>query len=426
MPQPPPSTAPQRQPLLDRTARRVVLGGIGGIGVALVGLAVGIPLLFPDAPTRQRLGPPRIVPPMLRARMAHAVPRDRVGNRRGPPPGDLPDEEALVVLTRRAQRDYHEPDEAPAPREVIAVQSFTADDFWWGAERWLAVVKPGDAPEATLIAAQGTTAWAWTDQLFAAGLQLGGGVADQAELARRSPGLGLDRDGLRARLAVGEALLLDGTPADTLGSAFDPATLVALPRTGPRNLAAPPPVQAMIGAHPAMATAGRTGALWFGLLPEGAGPPGPFAAGSVLGGAGPGRAPDAPPLRLWRGRLPPSAQPHGALVPDGAEPVPGLAPMARAGLLMAEPGLLLAPDAPPSVLLAEAIGPDRLRLRRIRSDGATLWATDLDFTAAILAATPDHGRLLLLTARGVHGRDAQSLASISLVDGRLIRRRFLG
>ncbi|WP_237217303.1 hypothetical protein, partial [Falsiroseomonas oryziterrae] len=268
-PPPPPPRPPTHEEMriAARRDRRILLAGFGGIAATLGGLAVGIPLLFPDAQPPARFSNYRVVPPLLRARLELRQPYGREADRRGTPPGDLPAEEALFALVRADMRFLGAPEDGPPPFEMLELRPYIADDIWPAGSRRIAVVEPGGAPDARLIAAQGDTVWVWADQLVAAGPGWMGRTMDQAELQRLNPELGLDRPGLRDRLGLAEALVLDASPTGR-GWAFDPATRIARPRDEPRTAPWPPLRPALAPEGPVTAPEGRLGDLWFGLLPE--------------------------------------------------------------------------------------------------------------------------------------------------------------
>ncbi len=409
-----------------RATRRLVVAGFGGIAAALAGLTIGIPLMFPDAQPPPRFSNRRIVPPLLRARLELRHPQGRDSRQRGTPPGDLAAEEALFALVRADMRFLGEPEEGPPPHEMLQLWSYLADDIWYSAWDRVAVVAPGGAPDARLLAAQGDTVWVWADQLVAVGPGPFGRMADQRELARLNPELDLDGPGLRGRLSLGEALLLDNAWA------FDPATRIARPRAV-FQAGGPPPLQpAAPAAGPVLAREGRLGSTWFGLLPEGMAIGGSVAAQDDAGGFLPALA---EPIggRLWRGRVrdrPPGAggsagtSPAATDVLDGAQPVQGLDPIPSGGLVMAGPGRLLGLDGPPSLLLAQVGREPGLResLRRLRLDGATLWETALPTTEQLNAAFVEPGRLWLLAHPGGLSQDIHAIA---LDDGRILRTRHI-
>ncbi|PWS33997.1 hypothetical protein DFH01_27050 [Falsiroseomonas bella] len=402
-----------------RSGRRLVIGGIGAIGALLAGLVVGIPALFPDAQPKQRFDNRRIIPPLLRARMELRRPGGREADQRGTLPGDLDEQEALLVLSRVEMRDWNLSVETPAQREMLEVTSYLADDIWRAAQVRVAVVPVGGAPDARLIAAQGNTAWVWADQLVAAGPGFMGKTLDQAELARLNPELDLDRPGLRGRLSLAEALVLDGTASGRGGFAFDPATRIAHRRSDPRDAPLPPLFRAAAFAGPALAREGRVGATWFGLLPAEMAISGAVAAQDA-GGAFLPPMPEPGPMRLWRGRVRDGG--GAADVLEVAEPVAGVAPLPAGGLLVEAPGRLLAPADPPSILLAQigAVGGMEEWVRRIRPDGTTLWEATLPTAEHIAFAMTEPGRLWLLATPD---RLSQTLHAIALADGRILRSR---
>ncbi|WP_372617517.1 hypothetical protein [Falsiroseomonas sp.] len=396
-----------------------MIGGIGAIGALLAGLTVGIPALFPEAERKQRFDNRRIIPPLLRARMELRQPAGREADPRGTLPGDLGAEEALLVLSRVEMRDWDVPLETPAQREMLEVTSYLADDIWRAAQVRVAVVPTGGAPDARLIAAQGDTAWVWADQLVAAGPGWMGRTMDQAELMRLNPDLGLDRPGLRGRLSLAEALIVDGASSGRGGFAFDPDARIAAPRGAPRAEPWPPLYPAPAFAGPALAREGRIGAAWFGLLPA------EMAITGAVGVQDEGGAflppmPQAGPSRLWRGRVRDAEGGGGVL--EVAEPVPGVAPVPAGGLLVAGPGRLLGLEDPPSILLAQVgqvSGMDEW-VRRLRLDGTTLWETPLPTAEHIAFAMVEPGRLWLVATPD---RMSQDLHAIALADGRIIRTR---
>ena len=409
-----------------RRDRRLILAGFGGIAAILGGLAVGIPLLFPDAQPPPRFSNHRIVPPLLRARMALRQPYGREADRRGTPPGDFPPEEALFALVRADMHFLGASQDGPPPFEMLQLWAYLADDVWYSTWKRVAVVEPGGAPDARLIAAQGETVWAWADQLVAVGPAPFGREADQAELARLNPDLGLDRPGLARRLGLAEALILDPGPAGRDGWAFDPATRIASPRGAPRGAPLPPVFPPTGFTGPALAREGRLGATWFGLLPEGMAITGAVAAQDASGAFLP-PTPQDMPARLWRGRIraaTPDAPPAATDVLDAAEPVPGVEPLRAGGLLLSGPHRLLSLPDPPSILLAQAGAVPTMPewVRRLRLDGTTLWQADLPTTEQIGWALAEPGRLwLLATPRGL----SSDLHAIAPGDGRIIRTRHL-
>jgi hypothetical protein len=404
-----------------RSGRRLVIGGIGAIGALLAGLVVGIPALFPEAQPKQRFDNRRIIPPLLRARMQLREPQGSDARQRGTPPGDLGADEALLVLSRVEMRDWNVPTETPAEREMLEVTAYLADDIWRAAQVRVAVVPTGGAPDSRLIAAQGNTAWVWADQLVAAGPGFMGKTADQAELIRLNPELGLDRPGLARRLSLAEALVLDGTASGRGGFAFDPETRIAHRRADPRATPLPPLFPAPAFAGPALAREGRVGATWFGLLPAGMAITGAVGAQGV-GGAFLPPMPQPGPMRLWRGRVRDGA--GAAEVLEAAEPVAGIEALPAGGLLAAGPGRLLAPADPPSILLAQVgeLGAASEWVRRLRLDGTPLWEAALPTSERVDFAMVEPGRLWLLTTPlGM----SQSIHAIALADGRIIRTRLV-
>lgn len=420
-----PPPPPQRQPLIDKTARRLLIGGFGGIAALLVGMAVGIPLLFPDAVRTQRRGPVRLASPLLRARTSPIITMGRQGNRRASPPGDLGPEDGLFVLTRQTEQDFDDPPDAPAPRERLSLQWYLADDLWETESRALAVLAPGGAPGATLLAAQGGTVWVWMEGLLAFRAESIPRIGRPEDLVRLNPDLGLDRPGLRARLSLAEALVLDGSAQDRAGWAFDPATWTAYRRSEPRAEPLPPPQRPAEGAGRAME--GRIGATWFGLLPPDMTIAGPVSARDASGAFLPPQ-PDDGPLRLWRGRVRATAAdaPAGeADVLEGAAPVLGLEPVLEAGLLTAGPGRLLTVADPESVLLARRRQPllSARFLTRLRLDGGVLWESEIPFADDILSALAEPARLFVLAARD-SGRDqSYAIHALAPFDGRVVRSR---
>lgn len=405
------------------------MAGLGGIAAALVGVTVGLPLLssFSEAPRRQRFDNHRVIPPLLRARMDLRPPHSRRADGRGTPPGDLAAEEALLVLTRAEMRDWTALLDSPPSSEMIELRAYFADDIWLSATETVAVVDPGGAQDARLIAAQGGTVWVWADQLVAAGPGSMGQTADQAQLTRLNPGLDLDTSRLLGRLRLGEALILDGTPAGQDGWAFDPATRVATRRAESRN-GSLPPLFAPGMDGPAVAREGRIGTTWYGLLPENMTITGAVSAQDRSGAFLP-PMPATSSVRLWRGRVrnaPHSAgaQPAGSEVLDEAGPVPGVDPLPAGGLLMAGPGRLLELPDPPSILLAQIGRVSGMPewVRRLRLDGTLQWEVALPTTEEIQTALVEPGRIwLVANPRG----SSQDLHAIALADGRIIRTRHI-
>jgi hypothetical protein len=429
LPHRPAPPAPEHLLRSGRATRRIVMAGLGGIAAMFVGATVGLPLLssFSEAPRRQRFDNHRVIPPLLRARMDLRPPHGRRADGRGTPPAELAAEEALLMLTRAEMRDWTALLDSPAPREIIELRAYFADDIWLSATQSIAVVEPGGARDARLLAAQGGTVWVWAEQLVAAGPGPMGQTADQAELMRRNPDLDLEGPGLLGRLRLGEALILDGNPSGQDGWAFDPATRIATRRSAPRGQPLPPLyTPGMTG--PAVAREGRIGSLWFGLVPEDMTITGPVSAQDSSGAFLP-PLPAAGPVRLWRGRLRnaprgDSARHADADVLDAPEPVPGADPLPTGGLLMAGPGQLLLLADPPSILLAQVGRVSGMQewVRRLRVDGTPLWHIALPTTEEIQAALVEPGRLWLLARpRGL----SQDLHAIALTDGRVVRTRHI-
>lgn len=420
-----PPPPPERQPLIDKTGRRLLIGGFGGIAALLAGMAVGIPLLFPDALPRQRRGPARVVSPLLRARTSPIITMGVQGNRRAPPPGDLGPEEGLFVLTRQTEQNFDDPPDAPAPRERLSLRWFLADDLWETGSRSLAILAPGGAPGATLLAAQGGTVWIWMDGLVAFRAESISRIGGLEDLVRLNPDLGLDRPGLRGRLALAEGLVLDGSAQDRAGWAFDPVNWTAFRRTEPRAEPLPPLQRPAEGAGRAME--GRIGTTWFGLLPPEMAIAGAVSARDASGAFLPPQ-PDDGPLLLWRGRVRAAAAdapPAATDVLEGAAPVPGLDPVFEAGLLTAGPGRLLAVAEPESVLLARRAQPPLSArfLTRLRLDGGVLWESEIPFAEDILSALSESARLFVLAARD-SGRDrSYAIHALAPGDGRVVRSR---
>jgi hypothetical protein len=425
--------APPRPPTREETrqvarkGRRLVLAGFGGIAAALGGLAVGIPLLFPDAQPPPRFSNRRIIPPLLRARLELRQPYGREADRRGTPPGDLAAEEALFALVRADMRFLGAPQDGPPPFEMLQLWAYLADDAWPSEWKQVAVVEPGGAPDARLIAAQGGTVWAWVGQLVAVGPGPFGRTADQEELARLNPDLGLDRPLLPGRLGLAEALILDPGPSGRAGWAFDPATRVAVRRGLPGGAPLAPLYPAPAFTGPVLAREGRIGMTWFGLLPDGMAINAPIAAQDAAGGFLP-PMPGAGAGRLWRGRVSgppePDAPPAATDVLETAEPVPGLDPLPAGGLVMGGPGRLLALADPPSILLAQVGRGGAMQewLSRLRLDGSRVWTLELPTTEAIGWAFAEPARLWLL---GMPAGSFAALHAIAPADGRILRTRHI-
>jgi hypothetical protein len=386
-------------------------------GVAYVGLiaasAIGATIYaaMEGPPPPQRLGPRRLVPPLLRA--------------------SLRGEDTVLVLTRRTEQDATDEPGRPAPRERVELFAYAVPDLVPRFAVHLATVGRGSlAGNTGLIGEQGATVWVWLDGLGAVSAVDGQVLADQAGIAGRNAAVpGIDR-ALRGQFRLDDALVFQ-TPGG-LPWRIDPRDFSTSPAVAP----SPRPLPALNAAAP-FGQGGQTafrvlearlGDGWVGLPASDAALAAPVAA------RGPGTrflSPAAPPAgmtqQLWRGAVRMgSAAPPGwpANFPDrfgqaerlvDVARVPAVAGLTLAGFLTAgtEAPILLA--GPPGVLVLEGVPGQGLTLLRVDAAGAVAWRAALPI-ARVTSVMPG-ARYLVLAGLAPPPNEAETLVAVALADG---------
>lgn len=381
----------------------------GAAGLATVG--AGLAWLWPPGGSGpQRLGPRRLLPPVLRTRFRGA---------------DL-----VFVLAWRSEQDASDPPEAPAPRERLELLAFEGAGMAPHFEVWLLSAPIGQLPESGLIAEQAGTVWLWVGGLGAVSAVDGTVLADQDGIAELNPDAPRGLIGSRRLWQVREALTLD---RGGLGAALriDPRDFRVSPVTTPpvRPL---PPIHAaaalsMAGAASFRAAEARLGEAWFGLVPETQRLAEPLVAtaGRYLAAPAPGAA-----QALWRGapRMVPTAGPGNAAgrprlverIFDLA-PLDGMAGLQAAGFLTAGgPAPVVLAD-PPGLLLLHGLPVGGLGLMRLGPEGEVAWRSRLPI-GVVHGAMPGPGHLLLLGGPLGAGITESGLVSVGLADGAVAER----
>lgn len=401
---------PPPGPPRGHLARRLLLGA----GAGLLGAAGAAALLWREVPAPpQRLGPRRLVPPLLRATL------------RG--------EDRLYLLARRSEQDATDPEGAPAPRERIELLCLAATDFAPRFAVHLASVPRGGLADAGLIAEQGATLWLWLDGIGAVSGVDGQVLADAAGLAELNRELATALSTpMRGQFRLGDALVVEAgvprrpwrfDPRDFRASRADAPPPRPLPQLNPAAAHGP-------GGNTAFRVAeARLGEAWFGLPVAEARLVPPLAPRGLREEYLPVAAqPMGGRQALWRGRVGlVSAAPPGwpAHLPNRwgqaerlveLERVPALPGLVLAGFLSAgaETALLLA--GPPGLLVLHGEAGARLGLARLREDAALAWQAGLPMTR-VRSVLPG-ARHLVLAGWASAAEDAgEVLAAVALADG---------
>lgn len=402
-----------------RTGRRGVLAIAVMTGsFALAGLGVAAIMLWPEGPPpEQRLGPRRLVAPLLRA---------RVGN-----------DDLVLMLTRRSEQDATDVPGYPAPRERIEFVALTIPEL---AERFatrVASVPRGGMRDAGLIAEQGATVWVWADGLGAASAVDGQLLADQEGLATLNPEVPMANLLTRQSLRMADGLIYDAATPRAQWR-FDPRDFRASPAQSP-----PPRVLPVVNVAALAGPGGpaafrvseaRSGDAWLGLVPATEKMVAPIAPRATTGGflaaaqsAEGGRA-------LWRGqvRLASAAPPNWpSNLPDrwgqaerlfDVTPIPEVVGLPFAGFLTAGTPAPIQLTDPAGLLVVHGAPNMPLGLLRIDLEGRVLWRATLPITALrTVLAGPRH--LVLVDGRGQPEITDPVLVAVSLADGTVTERR---
>ncbi|MEO3474163.1 hypothetical protein AAFN86_20005 [Roseomonas sp. CAU 1739] len=401
-------------PPRGRLARRLVLGGAAAL---LVG-GLGVYLLSPGTPAQgpQRLGPRRLVPPLLRTTL------------RG--------EGVIYALARRSEQDAADPPDAPAPRERLELLAFGTAGLDPRFAVHLASVPLGGMADAGLIAEQGATIWLWLDGLGAVSAVDGQVLADTDGLAELNPALAEALGtAMRRSFRTADALVLEGGPVPRAWR-FDPRDFLA----SAANLPPPRPLPQINpgAAHgPGGATAFRiaealVGTDWLALPAETAKLAAPLAAtraerlflpAAAMPSGGGGQ-------QMWHG-----AVRMGSVAPPGwpanlpnrwgqaeqvvdLSTVPGTTGLAWAGFLTAGTETPLALTGPPGLLVLAGPAGEALTLTRVGADGRPTWRAALSITR--LRSVLPGPRHLVLEGWAGEGADApELLVAIATDDGAL-------
>lgn len=392
-------------------ARRLLLGG----GAVFLAAGVAAALFWPSADrplSPQRLGPRRLVPPLLRTTL------------RG--------EEVFYTLARRSEQDEADPPGVPAPRDRIELLAFTAAGLVPRFAVHLASVARGAMADAGLIAEQGATIWTWLDGLGALSAVDGQVLADTEGLAEVNPSLAeAIIASTRRSYRLADALVLEGGPAPRAWR-FDPRDFRASPagQPPPRPLPQlnPGAAHGQGGPTAFRVAEARIGADWLGLAAVDvklAAPVAQRAQGRFL----PGAAPPAGMLQqLWRGvvRLG-SAAPPGwpATLPNrwgqaerlmDIATVPGVSGLALAGFLTIGTEAEVELAGPAGVLILHGEGGQPLGLIRAAPDGAVAWRAGLPITR-LRSVLPGPRTLVLAGWAGAGEDAAELLVAVGLEDG---------
>lgn len=406
-------------PPRGRFARRVLLGGVA----VLLAAGLGVYLLSPDAAAPigpQRLGPRRVVPPLLRTTL------------RG--------EDVVYVLTRRSEEDEVASPDAPTLRDRIELLAFAGSDLAPRFAVHLASVPRGGLRDAELIAEQGATIWLWLGGLGAVSAVDGQVLADTDGLAELNPELASALGtAIRRSFRIADGLLLEGGPAPGAWR-FDPRDF----RASPANLPPPRPLPQINpgAAHgPGGPTAFRVaealiGSDWLALPAEAAKLAAPLTAGLRERGFLPHAAMAAGGgQQLWRGTVRMgSAAPPGwpASLPNrwgqveqvtGLSVVPGMGGLAWAGFLTSGTEAPLSLAGPPGLLILGGPAGQTLSLTRIGADGRPAWRAALPITR-LRSVLPGPRDLVLQGWAGAEADAAEVLLAVTTDDG-AVRQRAL-
>jgi hypothetical protein len=398
--------------------RRALL--VAALGAGALGVVAAALMLWPTPPPPpQRLGPRRLVPPLVRATL------------RG--------EDRVYALARRAEQDETDPPGAAAPRDRIELLCLAADDLAPRFAVHLVSVPRGGLADAALIAEQGATLWLWLGRIGAVSAVDGQVLADAAGLAELNPDLAdALSNPLRGAFRLGDALVIEaGVPRRPWR--FDPRDFLASPAGAPppRPL---PRLNPAAGHGPGGNTAFRAAealldGAWFGLPNEDARLVSPLAPRSTRGGYLPTAAlPMGGPQQLWRGRIGlASAAPPGwpANRPDrwgqaerllDLARVPGVAGVTLAGFLTAGAEAPVA-LAPPGLLVLHGEAGSPLGLLRLGPYGAVAWRAVLPITR-LRSVLPGTGPLVLVGWRSAAQDAEEVVLSVALDTGAVTERGF--
>jgi len=405
---PPPEVGRRRASAVVVSVAALVLGGVVAV------------LAWPEGPPRPvRLGPRRLVPPLIR---------------------EADDGLDMVfALTRRSEQDAGDPPDARPWRERFELLALAGPGFATVFDVPLVStpVEPAITPE--LLALQGDLVWIWVGGIGAVSAQDGRLVADQGLIAARNPEAWIG--GLTPRRSWGVTDSLVFAP-DSLGGGLriDPTTFLGSPATGPPPRLLPPLFRpaAVRPGGPAdfRLTEARLGETWFGLPAASARLVGPLRAPAPSNRYIPATAqPEGQPQRLWRGTIrATSGAPPGWPAGLGGNwrpldaltdpvPVAEWPALQGAGFLTAGAADPLRSEAPPGLLLLHDAPGGSLALAAITAAGHPLWETNLPF-ATLRSVLPGQTHLVLLgEAAGGQGPEAV-LASVMLADGALEVLRF--
>lgn len=410
---------PSRLPPPPEVSRRRAAALLGSVVALGLGGVVTV-LAWPEAPPRPvRLGPRRLVLPLIR---------------------EADDGLDIVyALTRRTERDPADPPDALPGSERFELLAFAGPSFVPVFEVPLAAVPVDAAITPELLAMQGDLLWIWIGGIGAVSARDGQVLADQGLIAARNPGARIAGATSRRDWGVTDALVFDPHSLGR-GLRIDTASFLGSPA------AEPPPRPLPLLFRPA--TVGRGGPTgfriiearlddtWFGLPAVRERLVGPLRAPATTNRFIPAPAlPDGLMQRLWRGRIrPTSGAPPGW--PEGLGgnwrpvealtdlvPMTELPPLHRAGFLTAGTAEPVRIEAPPGLLLLHEGPGDALRLTAVANDGRPRWETSLPFST-LRSVLPGREHLVLLgEAAGGQGWEAV-LASVMLADGMVEALRF--
>jgi len=392
--------------------RRLILAG----GATLLVAGAAAAFLWPDAERPlppQRLGPRRLVPPLLRTTL------------RG--------EAVIYAMARRSEQDESDPPGTPWPRERIELLAYSAAGLLPRLAVHLASIPRGSMSDAGLIAEQGATIWLWLGGLGAVSAVDGQILADTEGLAELNPDLaGLLATAQKRAYRLADALVVEGGPAPGAWR-LDPRDF----RASPANLPSPRPLPQLNPGAPhgqggptAFRVAeARLGADWLGLPAEDVKLVAPLAPRLQGGRFLPTAAPPPGMLQqMWRG-----AVRLGSAAPPGWPPnmpnrwgqadrlmdlatVPGLSGLALAGFLTAGTEAAIELAAPPGLLVLHGEAGQPLGLVRVAPDGALAWRAGLPI-ARLRSVLPGPGTLVLVGWAGAGDDTAQLLVAVATEDG---------
>lgn len=398
--------------------RRLLVGGaLGVVALGAAGLAV---MMWPEGePPPQRLGPRRLVPPLLRA--------------------GLRGDDTLFALARRTEQDESDPPGALARRERMELLAFAAADLAPRFAVHLATVPRGGMADAGLIAEQGATIWLWLGGLGAVSAVDGRVLADTEGLASRNAEIGAALGAGRGAVRTGEALVVE---APGRGGAWriDPrdftATLATVPPPRPLPLLVPAAAHGAGGATAFRVLEARLGEAWLGLPAEDvklAAPAVPRLQGRFLSTAAP---PEGTRQQMWRGAVRmASAAPPGwpANLPNrfgqaerlmDLATVPAVAGLSMAGFLTAGTPSPIVLAEPAGLMVLHGLPGEPLGLLRVAPDGQVAWRAALPILR-LRSVLPGPRHLVLAGWTGMAGPAAEEVTlAVALADGAVVARPF--